>query len=186
MKKLLLLACAILFILTAPLSRTDANQIQSEGSQAQCGPRICLRSTPYFIVNYKRLRFFPRDILISGVNMNHPVEITSTNTIVLALKNPSSAPLAEFNRQYVTSQLSMALVPLPAVYSAVKSSIACYGVDFAPVKLHTGPIVTPETSLEALFTLCDVVAIQPPDSEERNQDMLELSQILAKLNGLCR
>lgn len=186
MKKLLLLACAVLFILASPLSRTNANYLPIEEDEVQCGPKLCLRSTSYFVNNYKRLRFFPRDILISGVNMNHPVEVTSVNTVLLALKNPSSAPLAEFNRQYVTSQLSMALVPLPGVYSAVKSSIACYGVDFAPMKLSTGATITPASSLEALFTQCDVVAINPPDSEERDADMLALSQLLAKLNGLCR
>ncbi|MEK7833797.1 MAG: hypothetical protein AAB401_22105 [Acidobacteriota bacterium] len=186
MKKLLLLACAVLFILTAPISRTNANaDFQSPESEFQCGPRICLRGTSYFVVNYKRIRFFPRDILISGVNLNHPVEVTSAHTILLALRNSSNSPLAEFNRNYVTSQLSMAMMPLMSVYSAVKSSIGCYGLDFLPVKLSTGATLTPESSLEELFTQCDVVAINPV-SEERDADMQSLVGILARLNGTCR
>lgn len=186
MKKLLLLACAVLFILAAPMSRTNANSnVQSQEPEFQCGSRICLRATSYFVVNYKRIRFFPRDILVSGVNLNHPVEVTSANTILLALRNPSNSPLAEFNRNYVTSQLSMAMMPLMSVYSAVKSSIGCYGLDFQPVKLSTGVTLTPESSLEELFTQCDVVAINPV-SEERDADMQALVDILSKLNGTCR
>jgi hypothetical protein len=186
MKKLLPLACAVLFILTAPVSRTNANPgFQSQYPEFQCGARICLRATSYFVVNYKRIRFFPRDILISGVNLNHPVEVTNTNTILLTLRNPSSSPLAQFNRNYVTSQLSMAMMPLTSVYSSVKSSIGCYGVDFQEVKLSTGATLTPESTLEALFTQCDVVAINPL-SEERDSDMSALAEILSRLNGNCR
>jgi len=185
MKKLLLLTFTVLFVLATPRTNASAN-FQSQDGEVQCGGRVCLRATSYFVVNYKRIRFFPRDILISGVNLNHPVEVTSSNTILAALRNPSSAPLAEFNRQYVTSQLSLALVPMPSVISTVKSSVACYGVEFEPFKLSTGIEITPETSLEALFTQCDVTAIAPPTSEERNADMQALAQILAKLNGTCR
>ncbi|MDX2042322.1 MAG: hypothetical protein SF097_13795 [Acidobacteriota bacterium] len=187
MKKLLLLAFTFLFVLTPTIFQTNASvNAQSQDNELQCGSRICLRSTAYFLLNYRRLKFFPRDILISGVNLNHPVEVTSVNTILLTLRNPSTSPLAEFNRQYVTAQLSMALTPLFSVYSGVKSSIGCYGVDFQPVKLSTGAIISPASSLETLFSQCDVVAILPPDSEERNQDMRVLAQILARLNGTCR
>ena len=187
MKRLLVLAFGVLLGLTASLTRTNASaSFQPLDGEPQCGARVCLRATSYFVVNYKRLRFFPRDILISGVNLNHPVEVTNSSTLLAALRNPSSAPLAEFNRQYVTSQLSLALIPLPSVISGVKSSIACYGVDFEPVKLSTGAVITPDTSIEALFSQCDVVAINPPTSEERDADMMVLSQILAMLNGTCR
>ena len=185
MKKLLLLTVTALFILAMPRTNASAT-FQSPGGEVQCGGRVCLRATSYFVVNYKRIRFFPRDILISGVNLNHPVEVTSSNTILLALRNPSSASLAEFNRQYVTSQLSMAMIPLPSVYSMVKSSLACYGIEFEPFKLTNEVEITPETSLEALFTQCDLTAIDPPGSEKRDADMQALSQILAKLNGTCR
>jgi hypothetical protein len=187
MKKLLLLAFTGLLVLTAPMFRANANvNFQLTDDEPQCGARICLRATSYFIANYKRLKLWPRDILISGVNLNHPVEVSNSNAILAALRNPSTAPLAEFNRQYVTAQLSMALMPMTAVYSAVKSSISCYGVDFQPVELNTGATLTPNSSLEALFSQCDVVAILPPDSEERAQDMQVLAQILAMLNGTCR
>lgn len=187
MKKLLLLILTVLFVLATPGLRTNASaNIQSQDGEVQCGARVCLRATSYFVVNYKRIRFFPRDILISGVNLNHPVEVTSSFTILAALRNPSSAPLAEFNRQYVTSQLSMAMVPLPSVYSMVKSSLACYGIEFEPFTLTNGVEITPETPLEALFTQCDLTAIDPPGSEKRDEDMQALSQILAKLNGTCR
>ncbi len=185
MKKLLLLTFPLLFVLAMPRTNASAN-FQSQDQEVQCGGRVCLRATSYFVVNYKRIRFFPRDILISGVNLNHPVEVTSSNTILAALRNPSSAPLAEFNRQYVTSQLSMAMVPLPSVYSMVKSSLACYGIEFESFKLTNEVEITPETSLEALFTQCDLTAIDPPGSEKRDADMQALSQILAKLNGTCR
>ncbi len=186
MKKLLLLACAVLFMMAAPIPKTNARYYsQSQEPEFQCGARICLRTTSYFVINYRRIRFFPRDILISGVNLNHPVEVTSTNTILAALRNPSGSPLAEFNRHYVTSQLSLAMIPLVSVYSGVKSSIGCYGLDFEPVKLSTGATLTPESSVEALFSQCDVVAVNPV-SPERDADMQALVDILSKLNGTCR
>lgn len=185
MKKLLLLTVTALSILAMPRTNASAT-FQSPDGEIQCGGRVCLRATSYFVVNYKRIRFFPRDILISGVNLNHPVEVTSSNTILLALRNPSSASLAEFNRQYVTSQLSMAMIPLPSVYSMVKSSLGCYGIEFEPFKLTNEVEITPETSLEALFTQCDLTAIDPPGSEKRDADMQALARILAKLNGTCR
>ena len=187
MKKLLLLTSTVLFVLAMPMFRTNASaNLQSPDGEIQCGGKVCLRATSYFVVNYKRLRFFPRDILISGVNLNHPVEVTNSSTILSALRNPSSAPLAEFNRQYITAQLSMALVPLPSVISMVKSSVACYGVEFEPFKLSTGVEITPEMSLEAFFSQCDVTAIGPPMSEERDADMDALAKILMQLNGTCR
>ncbi|MBS1787162.1 MAG: hypothetical protein JST85_05535 [Acidobacteria bacterium] len=187
MKKLMVLAFGVLLVLAASLTRTNASaSFQPRVGEPECGARVCLRAPSYFVVNYKRLRFFPRDILISGVNLNHPVEVTNTTTLLAALRNPSSAPLAEFNRQYVTSQLSLALIPLPSVISGVKSSIACYGIEFEPFKLSTGVEITPEMSLEALFSQCDLTAIGPPASEERDADMQALVGILAQLNGLCR
>ncbi len=185
MKKLLLLAFTVLIVLAVSLTRANASS-QAPNAENQCGARVCLRATSYFVVNYKRLRFFPRDILISGVNLNHPVEVTNSSTILAALRNPSSAALADFNRQYVTSQLSLALIPMPSVISGVKSSIGCYGVDFEPVTLSTGATISTDTTVEALFSQCDVVAINPPTSEERDADMRALAQILAKLNGTCR
>jgi hypothetical protein len=140
--------------------------------------------------NYRRLRLFPRDIFISGVNLNHPVDcVAQPAPIIFALRanslHYSFSPLAWFNQQYVTAQLTQALVPMLTVYSVTKSALGCYGLNFEPVKLSTGVILTPNSTLGDLFTQCDLTGIAA-DSAERDADLETLAKILSMLNSTCQ
>ncbi|MGH9841150.1 MAG: hypothetical protein ACREEM_20545 [Blastocatellia bacterium] len=151
-----------------------------------CSFRFCYRSPQYLLNNYKRLRLFPRDIFISGVNLNHPVDcVSNPGPILFALRanslNYTFSPLALFNQQYVAAQLTHAQAPLFTGFSAGKSSLSCYGLMFEPVKLTTGVEVTPTTTAQELFSLCDVTGIAAI-SEERDADMAALAKILQMLN----
>ncbi|MFN0086202.1 MAG: hypothetical protein ACKVX9_12515 [Blastocatellia bacterium] len=163
------------------------------GAEAQgvltCQTALCYRMPHYFLLNYKRLRLFPRDIFISGVNLNHPVDcVAQPTTVMFALRGglfgSSRSPLTQFNQHYVAAQLSQALIPYLMVRSASATSLGCYGLEFAPERLSNGFLITPATTVEELFTQCDLTGIQPM-SEARDADMLKLARILSMLNGTC-
>ncbi len=170
----------------------ETPRVGAEG-QASSGPvcqiALCYRSPQYYAVNYRRLRLFPRDIFISGVNLNHPVDcVAQPGPVIFALRGGlfggAGSPLTQFNQQYVAAQISQALVPYLAARSASASSLGCYGLEFAPVRLSNGFMITPTTTLADLFTQCDLTGIQP-QSEARDADMLALAAVLARLNGTC-
>ncbi len=156
-----------------------------EQSSPICSSAICFYSPQFLAFNLRRLRFFDRDILISGVNLNHPVDvIASQGVIAFALQSKGYSPQQLFNQHYVAAQLSLALVPLPGVISVLPSSLSCYGLNFEPVTLSNGITLSPDSSLGALFTQCDLAALKPP-SMERDTDMRVLANILSLLNT-CR
>jgi hypothetical protein len=94
------------------------------------------------------------------------------------------SPLTRFNQQYVAAQLAQALVPYLMARSAATSSLSCYGVEFSPVRLSNGVLLTSATTLGELFTQCDLTGIQP-GSETRDADMLALAHVLSMLNRTC-
>ena len=151
----------------------------------ECGIRFCFKTPQYYAFNYSRLNFHGRDILISGVNLNHPVDSTASPTQVLfALRTRGTAPQQLFNQQYVAAQLTLAQVPLPTVFGAQNTELSCYNLTFDPIELSTGATLSPEMTLGEFFTQCDVTGIAPY-SEERDADMRAIVSILSRLNT-CR
>jgi hypothetical protein len=184
--------CAIVlfaFVKIVPSAPADTAFAHSaEG--AGCMLQLCYRSPQYLLTNYKRLRLFPRDIFISGVNLNHPVDcVAQPGPILFALRanslNYAYSALAFFNQQYVAAQLAHAMVPYVTGLSASKSSLSCFGLNFEPVKLTTGQELTPASTIQELFTLCDVTGIAPI-SEDRDADLTALAKILQQLNTTCQ
>ena len=179
----ILLATLLAISVGAPFAAEAVTAPAAQG----CQGTLCFRPPLYFLTYYKRLRFWPRDILISGVNFNHPVDcVANPRPIQFALRgNPlSNSPLTQFNQQYVAAQLAGALVPLTSVTNAAHSALSCYKLDFEPVLLSDGTLITPASTLAELFTACDVAAIQPP-SEQRDADMQALAELLEMLNSTC-
>ena len=177
-------------ILIAAIGAPIVNPRAWAQNAPECSLRLCYRPPQYYLQNYKRLRFFPRDIFISGVNLNHPVDcVSSPGPILFALRGNSmgaeAPPLVQFNQHYVAAQLTHALLPIFTVISASKSSLSCFGLTFDPVKLNSGNVITPDTPLGALFTQCDVTGIEAV-SEARDADLLALARILAMLNSSCQ
>ncbi len=167
---------------SAPMARQSALAEDAPN----CSFRFCYRSPQYLLNNYKRLRLFPRDIFISGVNLNHPVDcVSNPGPILFALRanslNYVFSPLALFNQQYVAAQLTHAQAPFFTGLSAGKSNLICYGLMFEPVKLTTGVEITPATTVQEFFSLCDVTGIAAV-SEERDVDMTAIAKILQMLN----
>ncbi len=151
----------------------------------ECGTQFCFKTPQYYASNYFRLNFHGRDILISGVNLNHPVDSTASPTQVLfALRTRGTAPQQLFNQHYVAAQLTLAQVPLPTVFGAQNTNLSCYNLAFDPMKLSTGVTLSPEMTLGEFFTQCDVTGIAPY-SEERDADMRAIVSILSRLNT-CR
>jgi len=172
----------LLIVVTTPLL---VGQSAPTAHVLECGTQLCFKTPQYYAANYNRLNFHGRDIFISGVNLNHPVDSTSAPTQVLfALRTRGTSPLQLFNQNYVAAQLTMALVPLPTVYDSFNSNLSCYNLSFDPVKLSTGLTLTPEMTLGEFFTQCDVTGLAP-SSAERDDDMRAIVSILSRLNT-CR
>ncbi|MEP7342343.1 MAG: hypothetical protein ABI977_31745 [Acidobacteriota bacterium] len=151
----------------------------------ECGIRLCFKTPQYYSANYNRLNFNGRDIFISGVNLNHPVDSAAAPLqILFALRTKGTSPLQLFNQNYVAAQLSMALVPLQTVYGAFKSDLGCYNLNFDPIKLSNGVTLSPEMTLGEFFTQCDLAGLAPY-STERDVDMTAIVSILTRLNT-CR
>lgn len=151
----------------------------------ECGTQFCFKTPQYYASNYSRLNFHGRDIFISGVNLNHPVDSTASPLqILFALRTRGTAPLQLFNQHYVAAQLTLAQVPLPTVFGAQNTNLSCYNLVFEPIKLSTGVTLSPEMTLGEFFTQCDVTGIAPA-SEDRDQDMRAIVSILSRLNT-CR
>jgi len=172
----------LLIIVTLPLF---ANRSTPAAHALECGIQLCFKTPQYYSANYNRLNFHGRDIFISGVNLNHPVDSTAAPLQVLfALRTRGGSPLQLFNQNYVAAQLSMALVPLPTVYGAFNSDLGCYNLNFDPIKLSNGATLSPEMKLGEFFTQCDLAGLAPY-SAERDADMTAIVSILTRLNT-CR
>ena len=178
-----------MFLIVIASSLFAGQPVPAAGAAAStvmdCGTQFCFKTPQYYASNYFRLNFHGRDIFISGVNLNHPVDSTASPTQVLfALRTRGTAPLQLFNQHYVAAQLTLAQVPLPTVFGAQSTNLSCYNLVFEPIKLTTGVTLSPDMTLGELFTQCDVTGIAP-HSEERDSDMRAIVSILSRLNT-CR
>lgn len=172
----------LLIVVTIPLL---VKQSAPAAHSLECGIQLCFKTPQYYAANYNRLNFHGKDIFISGVNLNHPVDSTSAPMQVLfALRTRGTSPLQLFNQNYVATQLSLALFPLMTVYSAFSTNLSCYNLNFDPVKLSNGVTLTPEMTLGEFFTQCDLAGLSPY-SAERDTDMTAIVSILSRLNT-CR
>ncbi|MFN0086787.1 MAG: SdrD B-like domain-containing protein [Blastocatellia bacterium] len=142
---------------------------------------ICWRSTQYFITFIRNLP--GGAVLIPGVNANNPVGIQQNlNTIRTALQG-GSAPSQKLSKEYVTAQLSLAGAGgqgSPVVFNTYWSMLRCSGVDFAPVTLTNGIVLSPDSLLNDLVEQT-VLAIKGNSSS----DYERLASIWALLNGRC-
>ncbi len=150
-----------------------------------CAVRFCFKTPQFFAANYFRYSFNGRDVLISGVNFNHPVDtVTSSTSVLFALRTRGTSPQQLFNKHYVAAQLTLARDPMPMVVSGMAGNLGCFVRGFDPMELSNGAVLQPEMTLGQFFDQCFVVGSQPP-SDERNADMTALVMILAQMNT-CR
>lgn len=182
------IACQLFILLAVAATPSLVGQSASAWDaprEVECGTQLCFKTPQYYATNYSRLNFHGRDIFISGVNLNHPVDSTAAPTqILFALRTRGTSPLQLFNKNYVAAQLSVALVPLMTGFGAYNTNLSCYNLNFDPVKLSNGATLKPEMTLGEFFTQCDLAGLAPY-SGERDADMTEIVKILSRLNT-CR
>lgn len=142
---------------------------------------ICWRPTQYFITFIRNLP--GGTVLIPGVNANNPVGIQQNlNTIRTALQG-GAAPSQKLSKEYVTAQLSIAGAGgqgSPVVFNTYWSMLRCSGVDFAPVTLSNGVVLSPDSLLDDLVNQT-VLAIK----SNASADYEKLASVWAQLNGKC-
>lgn len=142
---------------------------------------VCWRATGFFLSPFAS---FPGGtVLISGVNANNPVGIMqNTSAVRLALQG-SGTSMKDFNRTFVTAQLSLSSAGGPGsavVFDTFWSPLSCSGITFTSVTLSNNVTLTPASLLDTLFTQ-SVLAVK----ENRFDDMGKLASIWTLLNGRC-
>ena len=144
---------------------------------------ICYRSILYYR-NLGAAGFPTGSVLIGGVNFNNPVNVRRSLSIVNnALNNNSTAPMAAMNREFVAMQLSLLMAgggSSPVVFNTFWSPIKCSGVNFAPLTLSNGIVLSPDSLFDTIHNQ-SVRAIR----ENNTGDMEKLASILQLLNGKC-
>ncbi|MEO6727080.1 MAG: hypothetical protein ABIP14_17465, partial [Blastocatellia bacterium] len=136
---------------------------------------VCLQSPLYYVNNINRL---PSGyVIIGGVNFNNPVQIQSSLVDVRRALRGGTGPMQQLNQQYVALQLSLA-ANNSVISGAINSPIRCYGINFDPVLLDNGFLLTRTTLLRDLLAQARLAII-----ENRTDDMTRLAEVLLLLNG---
>jgi len=137
---------------------------------------VCLQSAQYYVGNINRL---PSGyVIIGGVNFNNPVQIQSNLTDVRRALRGGTGPMQQLNQQYVAMQLSFASLGSNLFSGVVSSPIRCYGINFDPVQLDNGFLLTRTTLIRDLLAQARQAII-----ENRSDDMVRIAEIMLLMNG---
>ncbi|QQS48372.1 MAG: hypothetical protein IPM66_06965 [Acidobacteriota bacterium] len=139
---------------------------------------ICFRSPRYFLLNVNRLPH--GTVLIGGVNYNRPVSTTNTRAMILALRG-GHTPLQQLNHEFVAAQLNGLLAGgagSPKYFYAMEGRLSCYNLQFDPITLDNGFILSPETKLKELYEQARFSILQ-----SRPADQIRIAGIFDLLNG---
>lgn len=170
---------------TITLTTTDSDGNQAETkvhlnivrSQAANCSTICFRSPQYFLLNATTLPSRV-GVEIGGVNFNVPTR--GLTAIKLALRGGSN-PLQQLNEQFVAAQLNLIGAgghSSPSAFTALRSPLSCYGLNFSPVTLSNSFTLRPDSLLNDLFEQARF-AIR----DNRTADMLAIASLFKLLNG---
>lgn len=139
---------------------------------------ICFRSPRYFLLNANRLPH--GTVLIGGVNYNRPVSTSNARAMTMALRG-GSTPLQKINEEFVAAQLNGLLAGGSGsvrYFYAMEGKLSCYNLQFDPITLDNGFVLSPESKLKDLFEQARFSITQ-----SRSNDQMRLAAILDLLNG---
>lgn len=144
---------------------------------------ICFRSPQYYLLNLNSLP--GGTVLIGGTNGNQPVGTNNRTAIALALQGNATGfgltPLQRLNQEFVAAQLSLNSsggAGSPVAFNVFWSMLSCYRINFAPVALSNGVMLSPASMLNDLFEQAQLAIRQ-----NRTADMDKLALIFDLLNG---
>lgn len=139
---------------------------------------ICFRSPRYFLFNSNRLPH--GTVIIGGVNYNRPVSTTNTRAMILALRG-GLTPLQQLNQEFVAAQLNGLLAGGSGsvkYFHAMEGRLSCYNLQFDPITLDNGFVLSTESKLKELFEQARFSITQ-----SRSADQIRLAGIFDQLNG---
>ena len=135
---------------------------------------LCFRAPEFYRNDLGRLP--AGAVIIPGVNFNSPVGTTNAATMRLALQGGDSAQQS-FVARFVAAQLSLLAAP-GAAPGALRSSLGCHGLEFAPERLSDGTTLGPGSTLGELFAQSRRAAHGGSAADVRT-----LADILGRLTG---
>jgi hypothetical protein len=139
---------------------------------------ICYRSPMYFRLNIDKLPL--GTVIVGGMNFNRPISTTDKRAMHFALRGGYS-PLQQLNQEFVAAQLNLLNAggeSSPRGVYALEGRLKCYGLNFDPITLNSGFVITPDTQLKALYQHCRECI-----NLNLVQDMPGLTRVLDMLNG---
>lgn len=83
--------------------------------------------------------------------MGRQLRLNQPELLAQALQDKPGAAW-EFSRQYLAAQLSLSRVSVFSLAGVRRSTLTCYGLNFAPVSLSTGVTLAPSSTLDELLT----------------------------------
>jgi hypothetical protein len=147
---------------------------------------ICFRSPGFFLLRTNRL---PNgSVVVPGSNFNNPLNIQRNLDLIKdvlqgnGLFGGAMTPSQRFGQQYVTAQINLinGSAGGSVAGSVFSTNLSCYRLTFAPVTLSNGVILSPNSTLNDLFTQATFMT---RNSARTNADLNALSDIFALLNG---
>lgn len=156
-----------------------------QGPQAKCDT-ICFNS-PIFLV-LGAARWLNGNVVVPGVNFNIPLNAQANRELIIdALQGRNLFtsvlnPTQRFTQQYVAAQINLfnGTAGGALTSNVLWSNISCYGVNFVPVTLSNGVVLSPNSMLKDLFMQATLITSNPVRT---NADLNALSDIFALLNG---
>jgi hypothetical protein len=144
---------------------------------------FCWRSPQYWLLNLRRM---PQGVVwISGFNGNLAVSTNNHFAIQQALQGSATGfrftAQQRFNQEYVAAQLNLILAGgQSSVVNAnvLWTNLSCYGINFAPVTLSNGFVLSPGGMVKDLFMQAQLAATQ-----NRAADFAALATLLDLFNG---
>ena len=134
---------------------------------------LCFRAPQYYL---GRLGQLPRGtVLVAGNGISNSIGTDQRSEMRLALDGGNSVQ-DRFNQQFVAAQLSLLAAPMSR--DALLSRLSCYRLNFVPVRLNHGFLLSPGTSLGDLLDQMRFAL-----SNNHTADMAELTKVLELLNG---
>ena len=138
----------------------------------------CFQAPQYYLLNMTRLP--SGSVFIGGVNFNSPVSIQESLPDIRRALQGGRSVLQSLNAEFVAAQISVIQTAGGGQQQAgvLNGSLRCYGLNFDPIVLDNGYVITVDSTIGELFAQSRAAI-----TDARSTDQLRLAQTLDQVNG---
>ncbi len=138
----------------------------------------CFQAPQYYLLNMARLP--SGSVFIGGVNFNSPVSIQESLPDIRRGLQGGRSVLQSLNAEFVAAQISVIQTAGGGQQQAgiLNGSLRCYGLNFEPIVLDNGFVITVDSTIGDLFAQARAAI-----TDARSTDQFRLAQTLDQING---